>query len=83
MTVTEYVEENSGYGIALVEVKSDRIVNPYIGRWDCNSNDDQLEQLEIDENEARTLDGKYYLVCHSGCYEKMYFKQERNDDSNS
>lgn len=79
MTVLEYVEEyetESGLGVALVEVKNGRIVSPYIGRWDCNCDDDQLEQLEVDENEGRTLDGKYDLVRHSGCYEEMFWNQE-------
>lgn len=77
MTVEEYCKQEmlGGYGVAIIERESDRIITPYGGSWSYPE-EDAIEQLEVDERSAVTVDGRYSLAIHSGCYEEMYNKQE-------
>jgi hypothetical protein len=80
MTIKEYCEreQEGGIGVALLERGSGRIVTPYCCSWTYSDNgmcDDAIERLEIDEY-AVTLNGRYMLQTHSGCYEEMYWNQE-------
>lgn len=80
MTIKEYCDRQreDGYGVALLERGSGRIITPYCGSWNYFDNgmfDDEIEQLEIDEY-AITLNGRYMLQTHSGCYEEMFWNQE-------
>jgi len=80
MTVIQYAraENMVGYAVALIERGSGRIITPYCGSWSYSDNgmsNDEIEQLEIDEY-AVTLNGKYMLQTHSGCYEEEFWRQE-------
>lgn len=81
MTVEEYCKEygaNEGYGLALIERATDRIITPYCGRWSY-PDEDAIEQLEIDEQSGVTVDGRYILALHSGYYELKYSQQENHN----
>lgn len=85
MTVKEYCQEarEDGYGVALLERGSGRIITPYCGSWNYFDNgmcDDAIERLEIDGYAAVTLDGRYMLQPHSGCYEEMFWNQENKNE---
>jgi hypothetical protein len=85
MTIKEYCDRKrkDGYGVALLERGSGRVITPYCGSWTYSDNgmsDDAIEQLEIDEY-AVTIDGKYMLQTHSGCYEESYNEQENKTNA--
>jgi hypothetical protein len=85
MTIEEYCnnKKEGGYGVALLERGSGRIITPYCGSWTYSDNgmcDDEIERLEIDEH-AVTLNGRYMLQTHSGCYEEMFLNQENKLDA--
>lgn len=85
MTIKEYCDRQreDGYGVALLERGSGRIITPYCGSWTYSDNgmcDDEIERLEIDEYAAVTLDGRYMLQPHSGCYEEMFWNQENKNE---
>lgn len=85
MTIKEYcdLQREDGYGVALLERGSGRIITPYCGSWTYSDNgmsEDEIEQLEIDEY-AVTLNSRYMLQTHSGCYEEEFRNQENKTDA--
>lgn len=89
MTILEYAKEygaESGLGVALIdndtifEDGTSRIVTPYFGSWMNESDAPEICSLEVDESRAASVNGRYYLVRHSGLYEELYNEQEKNHE---
>lgn len=53
--------KDEGYGIALIDVETDKVVTPYI-----DPSDYPELMLTSSNNGAKSTDGRYYIKFHSG-----------------
>ena len=77
MTAMEYAENerNNGYGCALFDRETGKILTPYFGSWHDEEDFPEITDWEIDEVKASGT--SFYLGRHSGCYEEQYYEQRR------